>query len=387
MKGAMAWSTRLDALAPRAGTGRLALRAGRIVLACAIGLTVLGCVMLYSWGSARDLLRPDMALRAGLGRQIQWVFLAVLAGGVASAVRLETLRRWIVPLFSTTLVLLGVVLLFGPRINGSHRWLRLLGFSLQPSEILKVAVVIYLADRLARREEERNFDMKLPLLSMLAPVGLGILLVFVEPDLGTALFLVAETVVLLAIAGVRPTRLFPFAITVAPLLTLYAYTRFGHVRRRLAGPGEQVIDSLIAIGSGGVTGVGLGAGLHKLGYVPEIQTDFAFALVGEELGFLGCAAVIVTFMILTWFGSRLAGYARAVGPFACYLAAGAVFLVSFQALINIAVVTGMAPTKGIALPFLSRGGSNLVMMGVAVGLLVNVAHRTAEATGEVPFDT
>ncbi len=386
MNRAVSWSADLDALGPRPGTGRLAMRAGGVVLACAVGLTLMGFVMLYSWSSARGLItRPDADLHRDLARQLQWVFIAALVGWAASAVPLEWLRRWVVPMFSVVLGMLVFVLLFARAVNGSRRWIHLLGFSVQPSELLKMTILLYLADRLARREEERSFEVRLPLLSMLAPVGLGTMLVLFEPDLGTSLFVVAETVVLLAVAGVRPTRFLPFAATVAPLLLLYGYTRFAHVRERLMGTGDQVSGSLVAIGSGGLAGVGLGEGLHKLGRVPEINTDFVFALVGEELGFLGCAAVVLTFMVFTWFGSRLASYARAAGPFACYVASGAVFVVSFQALINLAVVTGLVPTKGIALPFLSRGGSNLVMMGIAVGLLVNVARRTAAATGEDPW--
>jgi cell division protein FtsW len=151
------------------------------------------------------------------------------------------------------------------------------------------------------------------------------------------------------------------------------------------GPGDQVREALVAIGSGGLTGVGLGEGGHKLGFVPEIQTDFIFAMVGEELGFLGCVGVVLTFMLFTWYGSRLAWHARALGSYACYLAAGAVFIVAFQAVINLAVVTGLAPTKGIALPFLSKGGSNLLMVSICVGLLVNIARRTADAVGEDPW--
>lgn len=376
----------LDALRPQMGTGRLALRSGRIVLACAVGLTLLGFVMLYSWSSARGLaVDPHGDANRYLGHQVQWICLAALAGLAAYAVPLAWMRRGAVPFLATMLVLVGLVLLFGHTVKGATRWFRFGGFSFQPSELLKLAVVLYLADRLARREEDATFGLKLPLYSILAPTGLGAVLVLLEPDLGTALFLIAETVVLLALAGVRPTRFMPFVVTVGPLLLFYAYTRFGHVRKRLMGTGDQVKEALVAIGSGGLTGLGLGEGAHKYGFVPEIETDFIFALVGEELGFLGTVGVVITFMLFTWFGSRVAWHARAVGPYACYVAAGAVFIVAFQAVINLAVVTGLAPTKGIALPFLSKGGSNLLMVSVCVGLLLNIARRTADAVGEDPW--
>ncbi len=386
MAHALSTPAAFDMLRPRAAVGRLALAAGRIVLAMAVGLTVLGFVMLYSWSSVRGLTgHPSGDANFLLATQLQWVFLAALAGWAASAVPLEWLRRVAVPGLATVLVVLAFVLVAGHTSNGATRWIRIAGFSIQPSEVLKLALALYLAERLARREEDVRFGSSPPLGALLAPVGLGAALVLLEPDLGTSLFVVAEAAVLLALAGIRPTRVIPFAVTATPVLLFYAYTRFAHVRERLAGTGVQVHEALVAIGSGGLLGVGLGAGTQKLGFVPEIHTDFVFALIGEELGFLGCAAVLVAFMLFTWFGSRLAWYARVVGPFASYLAAAAVFVVAFQALINVAVVTDVAPTKGIPLPFLSKGGSNLIVVSIAVGLLVNVARRTAAAAGDEPW--
>jgi cell division protein FtsW len=228
-------------------------------------------------------------------------------------------------------------------------------------------------------------------IALLAPIGIGAGLVLVEPDLGTALFIVAQAVVLLALAGVRPTRFVPFALTVGPLLFLYGFSRFGHVRKRLAlfagesEAGHQVTEALVALGSGGLFGRGLGEGTQKLFYVPEANTDFIFAVIGEELGFVACAAVVLAYAAMAWFGRKVAWRARALGPHAYYLAAGSVFVVTFQALINIAVVTGMAPTKGVSLPFVSLGGSNLIAVCACVGLVWNVARRTAAGAGEDPW--
>ena len=376
----------LDALAGREGVARQSLQAGRVVLGCAVGLTALGLVMLYSATSARGVA-PGLEHDANeaLTGQLRWVFLGLLAGWAASAMPLAWLRRGVVPTFLAVLALLAYLLIAGYEVNGARRWVRLFGISLQPSEFLKLVVVVYLAHRLATREEGGPFAGPTRLLSILAPVGLGAFLVLLEPDLGTSLFIVAEAVVLLALAGIRPTRVIPFVVTVLPLLLFYAYTRFGPVRERLAGTGQQVEEALVAVGSGGLAGVGLGQGSQKLGSVPEMETDFIFALVGEELGFLGCAAVVVAFMAIAWYGRRLAWNARLLGPFPYYLAAGAFFVVAFQALINVAVVTRVAPTKGISLPFISKGGSNFLLVALCVGLLLNVARRTAAEAGEEPW--
>jgi cell division protein FtsW len=284
-----------------------------------------------------------------------------------------------------------LTLAIGPEINQSRRWLQLAGFSLQPSELLKLAVLLYLAERLAVREADATFGDRTPVLAVLAPVAIGTGLVLVEPDLGTALFVAAIAVVLLALAGIRPTRFLPFAAAAFPLLLVYAWSRFAHVQRRVgtflegAKPGDQVYESLIAIGSGGLLGRGLGEGTQKLFYVAESNTDFIFAVLGEELGFAATASVVLAFMAFTWFGRKVAWRARILGPHAYYLAAGATFVVAFQALINIAVVTAAAPTKGVSLPFLSLGGSNLLVAGVMVGILVNVARRTAAAAADDPW--
>ncbi len=373
----------LDAVSHRAGVARASLRAGRVVLGLAIGLTSLGLVMVYSATVGRSSasgLTPD----AAFVQQLRWVVLGAVAGTVAALAPLAWLRRVVVPAFVVALVLLLFVLV-APEVKGARRWIYVMGLSVQPSELLKLVVVLYLAHRLASREEAGPFEKPIPLPALLAPVGLGSVLVLVEPDLGTSLFIAAEAVVLLALAGIRPTRVLPFALVAVPLLMLYGYARFPHVRHRVAGTGEQVHEALVAIGSGGVAGVGLGEGSQKFGYVAELKNDFIFALIGEELGFLGCAGVVIAFMALVWYGSRLAWNARLLGPYPYYLAAGSVFVIAFQALINVAVVTAVVPTKGISLPFVSKGGSNFIVLAFAVGLLVNVARRTASEAGEEPF--
>jgi cell division protein FtsW len=383
MSQALTHSPGFDAVSHRAGVARSSLRAGRVVLGVALGMSALGLVMVYSATVARGSgvgRAPDAAFI----QQLRWVFVGALAGTACALAPLKLFRRVVVPAFVVALVLL-VFVLVAPQVKGARRWIHLFGISIQPSELLKLVVVLYMAHRLALREEGGPFEMRTALPALLAPVGLGAILVLIEPDLGTSLFIAAEAVVLLALAGIRPTRVLPFAIGAIPLLLLYGYARFQHVRERIAGPGGQVEEALVAIGSGGLVGVGLGEGTQKLGYVAELKNDFIFALIGEELGFLGCAGVVIAFMALVFFGSRLAWNARLLGPHPYYLAAGAVFVIAFQALINIAVVTAVVPTKGISLPFVSKGGSNFIVLACAVGILVNVAHRTAAEAGEDPL--
>ena len=373
---------------------REVMNAGRMVFWIATGLVALGLVMVYSTCAARDAAAGRMISRA-LVRQCCWALVAGVLGYCVANARLETLRRLARPLLIVSVVLLAITLLIAPPVNGSRRWLRLGILSFQPSEMLKIAVLLYLADRLADRERQHAFRDGGPLLPLLAPVGVGVLLVFMAPDLGTSLFLMAEVLVLLGFAGVRPRQLIPMAITVLPVVLFYAYTKFGHVRRRIAmytgglEANAQAREAVIAIGSGGLVGHGLGRGTQKLHFFSESHTDFIFAVIGEELGFLGSVCVLAAFMAIAVYGRRIAWRARAwrpQDPFAFYVAAGAAFIVVFQALVNIAVVTATAPTKGVSLPFISVGGSNLLMATTCVALLYNVAQSTAESAVDDPFE-
>lgn len=368
--------------------GRDLLAAGRRVAGLSAALVALGLVMIYSSSSAR-LAGVGHDPNSVLLKQAAWALLAGLACACMARVPLETLGRWSKPLLTTVIVLLVVTMVMGVSVNGSRRWVSLAGLRFQPSELLKLSLLLYLSDALARRERRASFDPSAPSLPVLLPVLLGVGLVFVQPDLGTSMFLVAECLVLLALAGVRPSRLGPSMLAAIPILLVVAWLKFPHVQRRVdmwlggadAG-GTQVKESLLAIGSGGLLGRGLGEGTQKLYYLPESNTDFIAAVIGEELGFLGCAAVIAAFMGIAWHARKITLGARALSPQAVYLAGGAGFVIAFQAAWNLAVVTNSVPTKGIPLPFISVGGSNLVLMMACVGLLVNVSRRAASAAAD-----
>lgn len=361
--------------------GADALRAGRMVLAVGAGLVALGLVMVYSTSATLQAVGGGPHA-AGLVRQMRWVVLGVAVGWIVSRLDERWLRRVARPLMGAALLLLVLTLILGPAVKGSRRWLVVGGLSLQASEVFKIAVLLYLADRLSARERAQAFGRPLPLLPLLAPVGLGALLVLIAPDLGTALFLIAEAVVLLGLAGLRPTRVLPLALTVLPLIVLFAYTRFPHVRSRLAlytegaGTGTQVHEALVAIGSGGFWGRGLGEGAQKLGYFAEAHNDFIFAVIGEELGFIGAGLVILLFLVLAYQGTRVA--MAAPDTFGALLAAGITAWLCIQAFVNIGVVVALFPVTGITLPFVSAGGSSLIISFAAVGILLSISRETVE---------
>ncbi len=367
---------------------------GRTILGIAIGLTAFGLLMIYSWTAVKFAdRRPSFDPDAILRKQVVWAFVAGIAALVVSRIPLSWMRKRAALALGVLLLLLVGTLVPGVGVmrNHSRRWLEIGPFTLQASEFVKIAVILYLADRLAAREEDA-LHRRTPWPAMLAPVGIGVGLILAEPDLGTSLFVAALAVVMLGLAGIRFGKLVPVAALVIPLLVAVAASRFHHVGERLefvtkgVESGSQMDRGLVALGSGRWFGVGLGAGTQKLGRVAEMQNDFIFTLIGEELGFVGCSAVIVAFMALVVYGKRLAERAHAAaGLFPFFLACGATFAVGFQALINIAVATGSAPNKGVSLPFISVGGSSLVTAFVSVGLLVNVARTVAAEEAGDPW--
>jgi cell division protein FtsW len=290
-------------------------------------------------------------------------------------------------LLGLTLVLLLAVFAFPP-INGARRWIRFQGFTLQPSELAKLALVLFLARFLERRagEESALWRTFVPCVGV---AGLLVGLVIVEPDLGTALMLAVVTGVVLYTAGARVLHL---GMMLAPVLVgLAAMLVFVPWRlKRLEtfldpwadpqGAGYQVVQSLLAVGSGGVNGLGFTEGRQKMFFLPFAHSDFIFAVVGEELGLLGALAVVAVFGVFLWRGMRAA--LRAPDRFGMLLGLGIVTGIVAQALFNISVTLSLVPTKGIPLPFISYGGSSLVPTLFAVGVLLNISQQ-ATARGSL----
>ncbi len=355
-----------------------------------LGLYAIGAIVLFSVrGADRSEGEFSIAwspLRARLIEIAVGLSLALLV----SRVPLTWFRRHLRALLVGTAITLILVFVppFSVYSHGARRWLNLGPIGFQPSEIAKIVLVLFTADFLTRHHG-RLTDFRRGFLPPNLVLGFFTLLILFEPDFGTSIFLWGTCSILLVIGGVQWRHLAAVVLCGAPLVLLVAIQRFDHIARRFniflnLRADYQMDRSLIALGSGGWTGVGLGASREKLGYLPESANDFVFAAWGEETGFIGTAIVLLLFGLFIWFGARLVLSLR--DRFAFLIGAGLVIQIAGQAAMNIAVVTGTVPPKGIPLPFVSAGGSSLLATSLAVGLLWACAR--AELAGEtVPGGT
>jgi cell division protein FtsW len=366
------------------GEGR---RFDTTILLLAVVLTCFGVVMVYSSSSIMAAERYHDGFYF-LKRQGLYALAGFSCMAAIMRIDYHRLRRLAVPglLLCAFLLLLVLVPGVGARAGGAARWIRLAGFSFQPSEAVKLALVLYMAHSLAKKQDKVK-SFKLGILPYTIVLALLLLLLLLQPDLGSALTLGIVAMVMLMAAGTRFSHLFSLVVLSLPFL-YYAVWHVDYRRRRIlafldpwqdpTNTGFQIIQSLIAFGTGGLVGNGLGEGKQKLFYLPEAHTDFIFSVVGEELGFAGVLVVTAMFLVLVMRGIRAALHAP--DDFGRYLAFGITLLIGMQAFINIAVVMGMLPTKGLALPFISFGGTSLLTSLAAVGILLNVSSQT---TGEI----
>jgi cell division protein FtsW len=315
-------------------------------------------------------------------KQVLWACLGLMVMVVAMRTDYRRLRQPIVvySAVAITAVLL-VMVLFMPVLNEAHRWIRIGGLSFQPAEMAKLTVILFLAYHLERKADKIN-DFFAVLFPALLLMGWFAFLIYNQPDLGSAVMLVVIGGVMLFLAGVRLRYFATLAVFALPVLyqgVMGASYRLSRIKTFFnpwadaRGAGYQVIQSWIAIGTGGVTGVGLMEGRQKLFYLPYPYNDFIFSVIGEELGLVGTVAVLLGFVLILWRGVRAAWHAP--DAFGMYLAAGLTLAIVLQAFINMSVVLGLLPTKGIALPFISAGGSSLLITLFAVGLLLNVSQH------------
>ncbi len=349
----------------------------------AVTLVLLGLGLVMVWSASSALAQEHFGDPYHfLVRQGLWACVGVTAMLCAMRLDYRKLRQPGVVygvLGVTSLLLISV--LFLPGVNETRRWLRLGALSFQPAELAKFALVLWLAYHLERRAERVN-EFLTSLFPALMLLGWFSFLVFIQPDLGSAATLALVGAVLLFMGGVR-LRAFAFLGALALPALYLGIMSAGYRRERIfsyldpwGAPlrgGYQIIQSLTAVGLGGVSGVGLMEGRQKLFYLPYPYSDFIYAVIGEELGLVGAALVLVGFMVFMWRGVRAAW--KAPDAFGTYLAAGLTFTIVLQALINVSVVLGLLPTKGIPLPFISAGGSSLVLALVGVGLVLNVSQH------------
>jgi len=352
--------------------------------ATAIGLALFGVIMVYSASAGT---RNPTAFLYG---QIKWAALGLI---VMLALRRVDYHRFAQPGFvygflGVCVVLLLLVFLF-PKVNNSHRWILFKGFSAQPSELAKIALVIFLAWFLSERERDGELNN---FWATVAPAGVivGLLsaLILKEPDLGATMMLCLVFLTMLFVAGAPAKHLYklsPILAAAAVYLVVKVVWRWDRLlafidpERDPQGKGYQVLQSLIAVGSGGAHGLGFGQGRQKLMFLPEPQSDFIFSVISEELGLSGAATLVLVFGFFLWRGLR-AGF-RAPDRFGMLLAVGLTTSIVIQAFFNISVVLNLVPTKGITLPFISSGGSSLITAFAAVGILLNISEQGVEKKG------
>ena len=346
-------------------------------------LVWIGIIMVYS-SSAIYALKWFGDSFYYLKRQIFYCLLGLIGMFFTARLDYSKIKR-----YSRILIMVSVLFLvaaflpgIGKEVGGARRWISLGNFSFQPSEFVKLALIIYLADFLARRQDviktfSRGF---LPALAVTGGIG-GLILL--QPDFGTALLLVMVCIILFFVAGVALKHILPILALSVPLAYLLVFRVPYRLRRILSylnpwrdpkGAGWQIIQSYLALGSGGVFGLGLGQSRQKLFYLPQTSTDFILSIIGEELGFLGTFSILILFALFIWQGLKIA--LKAKDLYGALLSFGIVLLIALQAIIHIAVVSGSIPTKGLPLPFISYGGSSLVFSLIGVGIVLSVAkHR------------
>lgn len=352
------------------------------ILLLAVVLTCLGVVMVYSSSSIMAAKRyadgffflKRQGIFAAAGLLVMFVFMHI---------DYHKLRPFAVPFLLGCIVLLVAVLIpgIGSSAGGASRWIRLGGINIQPAEVAKLGLILYMAHSLTKKRDKiKSFKLGfIPYMVVLA-VLLG--LVLKQPDLGSALTMGIVAMAMLLVAGTRLSYLFSLAILAMPFLYFLVMSSDYRRRRILAflnpwddpsNTGFQIIQSWIAIGLGGIFGQGLGEGKQKLFYLPEAHTDFILSVLGEELGFVGVFVVAALFLVLVMRGIRTA--LGAPDDFGRHLAFGITLLLGLQAFVNMAVVMGMVPTKGLALPFLSYGGTSIMTTLVAIGILLNISKQ------------
>jgi cell division protein FtsW len=349
-----------------------------------LALTGFGIVMVFSAGAV-FAAKTYGDWTYFLKRESIYAGVGLFAFFVGSRLDYAIYRKITYPLLFLSVALLAAVLKLGPAINGAVRWFRLGPLSFQPSELAKFALALYLAVLLARKADKvRDFSMGFLPPVIMTGVFLGLLLK--QPDLGTAVIIGVTALGLMFVAGTRTSYILISVLIAAPVgWKVFITGESWRMKRLLAflypweyrrNTGYQLYESLISVGSGGVWGQGLGQGHQKLFFLPEAHTDFILAVVGEELGLIGVLAVLLCFSLLVWRGLRASMRAR--DAYGCYLAFGITCLFGLQTIVNMCVVLGLLPTKGLPLPFVSYGGTALVMSLFMAGVLANISARVPE---------
>jgi cell division protein FtsW len=359
------------------------LKSDRVLFTATFLLVCVSIVMVYSASALVALQRFDQP-NLFLTKQALWTALGLAVLAMAMRIDYRAYRNdtfiWSALAF-VTLLLIGV--LFSAPVNGTRRWFGIGGLGIQPSELAKLAAVLFTALILERRMH-RIDDLRYSMLPIAIVVGALSGLILLQPDFGTAMSLLLIVAAMVFAAGLNYRYLVGTLLAVTPVIYILLMSADYRRRRLLAfwdpwadpqGDGFQIIQSLLAVGSGGVFGRGLMSGVQKLYYLPEPHTDFIYAVIGEELGLIGATAILICFCVIAWRGLRIAS--RAQDSFGAFLALGITTMIGVQALVNMSVVLGMLPTKGIPLPLVSAGGSSLLINLLGMGILLNISQHEA----------
>ena len=359
------------------------LKSDKLLFTATVLLVCTGVVMVYSASAVIAVERGNVPY-VFLFKQLAWALIGLLLVPVIMRIDYRNYRQPAVIWTALGIVALALIaVLFGREVKGATRWLNIGPFGIQPSELAKIAVIIFTAALLERRME-RIDEIGYSLLPIGLVVGAIVGLILAEPDLGTAASIVMIAAMMVFAAGISYRYVVGLAVLAIPALAILIATSDYRMRRILAfldpwsdplGGGFQLIQSMIAVGTGGVFGRGLMGGVQKLFYLPEPHNDFIYAVIGEELGLLGATLVLLCFGVIIWRGLRTS--MRAPDKFGAFLAIGLTTMVAFQAFFNISVVLGLLPPKGIPLPFVSAGGSSLLINLTGLGILLNVSQHAS----------
>ncbi len=358
----------------------------KILVLTTLLLVVTGIIMVYSSSYIMAMKKyGDEYLF--VKKHLTFTVVGLLSFVAAMLVPYKIYRKLVYPILLISIILLSLVFVggIGVEVSGARRWINLGFINFQPSEVAKLAVVIFLAYSLEAKEKSIKTFFPGLLPHIIIPL-IPVVLIFMEPDFGTAMVLIAVTFIMSYVAGVRLTYLVSLIVLAMPFMYFVITNAEYRMKRMLVfldpwkdphGAGFQMVQSFLAFGSGGMFGVGLGEGRQKLFFLPEAHTDFILSIIGEELGFIGIGALIVLFILFLMCGIKAA--LNATDLFGTYLALGLTSIVILQAVINMGVVVGLLPPKGFPLPFISYGGTSLVVNMTIAGILLNIYKKGCEA--------
>lgn len=348
-------------------------------------LSLIGIVMVYS-SSAVFAMEEYNDPYFFLKRQTLWMFLGIGIMLYACNLDYRKLHKFTYPTLAITFLMLLAVMVpaLSKEVGGARRWLHIGGFTFQPSELAKFALVLFIAKSLVKRQDKLT-NFMYGYLPKLIVLGLFFMPILFQPDFGTAMIIAVVAFLMFYTGGVRLKFLFYSCLTIIPFLVSAVMGAEYRKRRILtfldpwqdpSDSGFQAIQSFYAFGRGGYWGSGLGGSTQKLFYLPEAHTDFIFAVIGEELGFIGTTTIVLLFGIILWRGFWTA--IRVNDTFGSNLAVGLTLLIAFQAFTNMGVAIGLLPTKGLTLPFISMGGSSLLVSLLCIGVLLNISEHTVQ---------